>query len=222
MFCPNCGNLLPDGASFCGKCGNRLSAASTRRGPDASATGCSVPRVGSNASLGHISAPISLTTGKIVSLAALAIVLILSFLPWVDLSTIHVNYYDAARDAAEAFRMFGAESSYSLWSLPSLGDLMDTYNALLGYSSGTYGPVLMGLLGVFIAFLLLAAIGVVRFVITGKRLVMNIGLALLLLFSALFFFFFVLARMGGVIPVILFSALSCIAGIVGSGLGATK
>lgn len=83
-------------------------------------------------------------------------------------------------------------------------------------------PDAHGLLGVFTAFLLLAAIGVVRFVITGKRLVMNIALAPLLLFSVLFFFFFVLGRMGGAIPVILFSVLSCIVGIVGSGLSATK
>ena len=212
MFCPNCGAQLPDGSSFCGKCGNQLGTAPTLRAPDAPATGSSVPYMGSYAASGNFGAPISLTPGKIVSLVALAIVLILSFLPWVDLSTIHVNYYGAARDAADAFRFFGAESSYSLWSLPSLGD----------YSSDVYGPVLMGLLGVFIAFLVLAAIGVVRFVITDKRLVMIIGLSLLLLFSAVFFYFFVLGRMGGVIPVILFFTLSCIAGIIGGGLDVTK
>ena len=222
MFCPNCGAQLPDGSSFCGKCGNQLGTAPTLRAPDAPATGSSVPYMGSYAASGNFGAPISLTPGKIVSLVALAIVLILSFLPWVDLSTIHVNYYGAARDAADAFRFFGAESSYSLWSLPSLGDLIDAYNALSGYSSDVYGPVLMGLLGVFIAFLVLAAIGVVRFVITDKRLVMIIGLSLLLLFSAVFFYFFVLGRMGGVIPVILFFTLSCIAGIIGGGLDVTK
>ena len=26
MFCPKCGNRLPDGSAFCGKCGTRLAA----------------------------------------------------------------------------------------------------------------------------------------------------------------------------------------------------
>lgn len=223
MFCPKCGTQLPDGSTFCSQCGNKINAVAKSPSSASPATS-SVPRARASASFGATGVPLKLTPGKIVPLVALGIVFILSFFPWVDLSTIYSseNIFSISADMTSVFHVFGAESSYSLWSLPSLGDLIDAYQDMLGYSSTAYGSSFMGILWVFIAGLVLAAIGAVLFVVTDRRLLMNVGLMLLFVISGFCFLCFVLGRSGGVIPVILFSALSSIVGIIGSGLDATK
>ena len=223
MFCPKCGTQLPDGSTFCSQCGSQIKAVA-KSSSDASPVSSFVSRARASASSGVSGVPLELTPGKIVPLASLGIVFILSFFPWVDVSTIYTSRYayGVAGDIANAFSAFGVESSYSLWSLPALGDMVDSYVSWTGYSSGDYSALFMWILGVFILLLAFTAIGAGHLVITGKRLMMNIGLMLLFVFSGIFFLCFVLARIGGVIPVILFSAVACIVGIIGSGLDTAK
>ena len=72
MFCPKCGNQVPEGGRFCGKCGHQLGNA------PAAATQVVKPDIGSH------TAPQS--TGKIssqaiISLVMAAIAVILTFQP---------------------------------------------------------------------------------------------------------------------------------------------
>ena len=88
MFCPKCGEKIPDGVAFCPKCGNKFAAEPTPAKATAAHDGATVKAPAAHATAPSpakpaISAPsVSLDTNLIVPLVIGVIALILAFMPW--------------------------------------------------------------------------------------------------------------------------------------------
>lgn len=92
MFCPKCGNSLPDGSAFCGKCGAQLGAAKAAPRPAAA----------------HLAAPVSRSAGaaafpplRIAALVAAAVALVFALMPWFSTSPAAVTASGYASGGAD-------------------------------------------------------------------------------------------------------------------------
>ena len=177
MFCPKCGEKIPDGVAFCPKCGNKFAAESAPTKPDATHKESTAKAPASHAATPSpakpaISAPnISLNTNVIVPLAIGVIALILAFMPWFspsasDFQTSQYisdgannlsSFFGGDSTAGEAYRL---KSSYTMLEMGDYADTMAAY----GSSSSSIGdvnmmvytwaiPVIVSVIGLILAFL---------------------------------------------------------------------
>ncbi|MFR8149042.1 zinc ribbon domain-containing protein [Adlercreutzia equolifaciens] len=192
MFCPKCGNQLPDGSAFCGKCGARLGATGA---PKASGGGAAVraqaqrkvaaskaPSARSAAS--PAGAPASAT--KVPPLAMAAAVLaaaavVLSLLPWLEVDAAvsavsgYAGGFASLLGAGEG--SFSFDESYAVWALPSFagafGDYASLYGALGGEGAGAasalVGGAAWGCLLLWLAGAVLLVLGAVRIAKSGRK-----------------------------------------------------
>ncbi|WP_368130917.1 zinc-ribbon domain-containing protein [Collinsella aerofaciens] len=195
MFCPKCGEKIPDGVAFCPKCGNKFAAEPAPAKATTSHDGATI-----KASATHTTAPspakpaistpsISLDTNLIVPLVIGIIALILAFMPWFspsadDFQTSQYisdgannlsSFFGGDSTAGEAYRL---KSSYTMLELGDYADTMSAYG-----SSGIDDvqmlticwaiPVFISLIGLIMAFL------------QKKTLIARIGFALLAIVAAI-------------------------------------
>lgn len=175
MFCPKCGEKIPDGVAFCPKCGNKLAVEPAPAKATTSHDGATVKSPAAHAAAPSpakpaISAPsVSLDTNLIVPLVIGVIALILAFMPWFspsadDFQTSQYisdgannlsSFFGGDSTAGEAYRL---KSSYTMLEL---GDYADTMSA---YGSSGIGdvqmlticwaiPVIISVIGLIMAFL---------------------------------------------------------------------
>lgn len=175
MFCPKCGEKIPDGIAFCPKCGNKLASQPAPAKATAAHDGATVKAPAAHATAPSpakpaISAPsVSLDTNLIVPLVIGVIALILAFMPWFspsadDFQTSQYisdgannlsSFFGGDSTAGEAYRL---KSSYTMLEL---GDYADTMSA---YGSSGIGdvqmlticwaiPVIISVIGLIMAFL---------------------------------------------------------------------
>lgn len=175
MFCPKCGNRLPDGSAFCGKCGAQLA---TPAGAVPSAA--AVP----NAAPSRSAAPPAAT--KVPALAVAAAVLAaaavaLSLLPWLEVDPVvsaasgYAGGLSSLLGAGEG--SFSFDESYAVWALPSFagafGDYASLYGALGGEGAGAasalVGGAAWGCLLLWLAGAVLLVVGAVRIARSGRR-----------------------------------------------------
>lgn len=194
MFCPKCGEKIPDGIAFCPKCGNKLAVESSPtkavtahiETPAKAPTPHAVPSPAKPA----ISVPsTSLNTNVIVPLAIGVIALILAFMPWFapSASDFQTSQYisDGANNlssffggdsaAGEAYRL---KSSYTMLEL---GDYADTMSA---YGSSGIGDVQM-LTICWAIPVIISVIGLIMAFLQKKTLIARIGFALLAIVAAI-------------------------------------
>lgn len=216
MFCPKCGEKIPDGVAFCPKCGNKLAVESSPtkavtahiETPAKAPTSHAIPSPAKPA----ISVPsTSLNTKIIVPLVIGVIALILAFMPWFsptasDLQTSQYisdgannlsSFFGGDSTAGEAYRL---KSTYTMLEMGDYADTMAAYGSSGGdfYSSLTYVwaiPVTVSVLGLIMAFM------------QKKIAVARIGFALLAAIAA----FMAYASMEYSGPI--YPALCCIASI---------
>lgn len=174
MFCPKCGEKIPDGVAFCPKCGNKFAVESSPtkavtahiETPAKAPTSHAVP----NPAKPAISAPsVSLDTNLIVPLVIGVIALILAFMPWFspsadDFQTSQYisdgannlsSFFGGDSTAGEAYRL---KSSYTMLEL---GDYADTMSAYGSSGAGDVQmlticwaiPVIISVIGLIMAFL---------------------------------------------------------------------
>lgn len=133
MFCPKCGNEVPDGAAFCGQCGNKFESV-----PSAAAGGNATAAKPAGSQAGVASG--LKTNGMGIAAAVLAVVaLVFSFMPWFDISLQMLGLAGAASGLASGVNtLFGSatgsyaptmdvEESYAVWNLIGLADAFKSY-----------------------------------------------------------------------------------------------
>lgn len=175
MFCPKCGEKIPDGVAFCPKCGNKFAAEPTPakavtahiETPAKAPTSHAVPSPAKPA----ISVPsTSLNTNVIVPLAIGVIALILAFMPWFSPSASDFQTSQYISDGANNLSsFFGGDSAAgeayrlkSSYTMLEMGDYARTVAAYNGQSSSGEGytvltlmwaiPVIVSAIGLVIAF----------------------------------------------------------------------
>ena len=128
MFCPQCGNQLPDGSAFCGKCGAQLGAAPASapvagaRGPVAAA-----PKAPSAAG--------AFPPLRIAAIVAAAVALLFALMPWFTTSSAAVTASGYASGGADLLAgLTGAdvslpefEESYSVFQFGELAATATPY-----------------------------------------------------------------------------------------------
>ena len=176
MFCPKCGNRLPDGSAFCGKCGTRLAAPAGAGGrPTAGPTPskAAVP----NAAPSRPAAPPAAAKAPALAVAAAvlaAAAVVLSLLPWLEVDPVVSAASGYAGGLASLLGAgdgsFSFDESYAVWALPSFagafGDYASLYGALGGEGAGAasalVGGAAWGCLLLWLAGVVLLALGAVR------------------------------------------------------------
>lgn len=185
MFCPKCGNQLPDGSAFCGKCGAQLNAPKSVV-PAAGAAGSAASRTATpNAAPSRSTAPAAVPT-KVPPLAMAAAVLaavavVLSLLPWLEVDSIVSTASDYAGGFASLLGAgegsFSFDESYAVWALPSFagafGDYASLYGALGGEGAGAasalVGGAAWGCLLLWLVGAVLLVLGAVRIARAGRK-----------------------------------------------------
>lgn len=189
MFCPKCGNQLPDGSAFCGKCGAQLGAPAGSA-PAAGAGGrpaaCPMPAKAAvpntapsrpSASSAAAKAPALAVVAAVLAAAAVA----LSLLPWLEVDPVvsaasgYAGGFASLLGAGEG--SFSFDESYAVWALPSFagafGDYASLYGALGGEGAGAasalVGGAAWGCLLLWLAGAVLLALGAARIVRSGRR-----------------------------------------------------
>lgn len=195
MFCPKCGEKIPDGVAFCPKCGNKFAVEPTPAKATAAHDGATVKAPAAHATAPSpakpaISAPsVSLDTNLIVPLVIGVIALILAFMPWFspsadDFQTSQYisdgannlsSFFGGDSTAGEAYRL---KSSYTMLEL---GDYADTMSA---YGSSGAGDVQM-LTICWAIPVIISVIGLIMAFLQKKTLIARIGFALLAIVAAI-------------------------------------
>lgn len=167
MFCPKCGNRLPDGSAFCGKCGTRLAAPAGAGGRP--------------------------TAGPTPSKAV-----VLSLLPWLEVDPVVSAASGYAGGLASLLGAgdgsFSFDESYAVWALPSFagafGDYASLYGALGGEGAGAasalVGGAAWGCLLLWLAGVVLLALGAVRIARSGRRGALVAGAVAMAVCAAVF------------------------------------
>lgn len=159
MFCPKCGNQLPDGSAFCGQCGAKLQAPAAGGPVAPRAAGCA----GAHATTAPSGGGVRPTAIAAAVLAAVAV--IVSLLSWFE---VYPGYTSVTSyvDQAASFLGVGTSSSlafsetYAPWALPGFAGTFGEYASLYGSlgGSGASGvTVLVALLSWVCAALWLAS-----------------------------------------------------------------
>ena len=182
MFCPKCGEKIPDGSPFCPKCNHRLSGQPT---PAKAAT----THAASPAAVATHSSGLSLDAGVIIPLVLGVIALILAFQPWFspnpsDLRASQYissgangisSFFGGSSSAGEAYRL---KSTYTMMEIGDYGKTLTAYGEDEGQLFGLLVyvwaiPVIVSAVGLVMAitkrkigvasvgFVLLAAVGVI-------------------------------------------------------------
>ena len=167
MFCPKCGNRLPDGSAFCGKCGTRLAAPAGAGGRP--------------------------TAGPTPSKAV-----VLSLLPWLEVDPVVSAASGYAGGLASLLGAgdgsFSFDESYAVWARPSFagafGDYASLYGALGGEGAGAasalVGGAAWGCLLLWLAGVVLLALGAVRIARSGRRGALVAGAVAMAVCAAVF------------------------------------
>lgn len=200
MFCPKCGNRLPDGSAFCGKCGTRLAAPAGAGGrPTAGPTPskAAVP----NAAPSRPAAPPAAAKAPALAVAAAvlaAAAVVLSLLPWLEVDPVVPAASGYAGGLASLLGAgdgsFSFDESYAVWALPSFagafGDYASLYGALGGEGAGAasalVGGAAWGCLLLWLAGVVLLALGAVRIARSGRRGALVAGAVAMAVCAAVF------------------------------------
>lgn len=200
MFCPKCGNRLPDGSAFCGKCGTRLAAPAGAGGrPTAGPTPskAAVP----NAAPSRPAAPPAAAKAPALAVAAAvlaAAAVVLSLLPWLEVDPVVSAASGYAGGLASLLGAgdgsFSFDESYAVWALPSFagafGDYASLYGALGGEGAGAasalVGGAAWGCLLLWLAGVVLLALGAVRIARSGRRGALVAGAVAMAVCAAVF------------------------------------
>ncbi len=127
MFCPKCGNQLPDGSAFCGKCGAQLSQ------PNAG---------GARAGTASPTFAVGISPVAIVGVVFAAVAVILSLMPWFEVYAEYASLTSYVDQAASFFGLGSSDSlsfdeAYAPWALPGFAGTFSEYASLYGALGGS-------------------------------------------------------------------------------------
>lgn len=199
MFCPKCGNQIPDGATFCPKCGAQLQS----RVPGATQTSPATAQrpAGKHAAPTHAAAvtkaapkpPTAIATRfkpiAIVALICAVIAALSSFMTWAESSS-------GTRSMSALASSIGVGSQFqSTYSLSEFNDLASDYrsyqslessvndlSSALGMSSShsssttsNAASLFSGIYGAWVVVMIVLVAGIVVYAVWGKKVVLVLG-----------------------------------------------
>lgn len=165
MFCPKCGENLPDNAAFCGNCGNKIEA---RKAPAATPKS---PRVTGGSPKAAPVAAGGLSALKIAAMAVAAIAVVFAFLPWFESSTTLQNIGAIGNGIGQFgsaitgknYHIASFDETYSVIGFLGLaGDLSQ-------YSSSTPAPIFIIAFIAWLVGVILTVIGVIVMLATSRH-----------------------------------------------------
>ncbi len=185
MFCPKCGEKIPEGVAFCPKCGNKIAAqAAPAPKPQPAPAHAAVPTPAApmTSSMG------SFNLATVVPLVLGIVALILAFQPWFSPSANDIqtsqyisnganglsSLFGGSSSAGEVYRF---QQSYTMMNIGDYGKTMAAYG-----KSG--GEVFEMLTYVWAIPVIVSAIGLVMALVQKKVAVERIGFALLAVVAA--------------------------------------
>ena len=207
MFCPKCGNQVPEGGKFCGKCGHQLGNA------PAATTQATKPYRPAP----HPSAQSKISSQAIISLVMAAIAVILTFQPWITLNSYLTSLVNGVGGVAKALgssTSYAIQPTYSPWTFFQLCSTP-------GFESDGAALLLVITAAVVIACILIVA-GAIS-TISGKKKtarLLSIGLIVLAITAALFAVLYLTESDGTVLvggPT--FSLLCALSSLIGAIVG---
>ena len=203
MFCPKCGENIPDNVAFCGKCGNKIerntsvpAAAPGMAMPPApnAQTMVTPPTASQVAAVTTKPAKSGLSGIAIVALVLAIVAVVFALLPWfVSSSTL-----TGLGSAMSMLGGIGSGVTGRSYNLPSFDDQYSVFGFIgLAQSLGSYGGgseatlLMITFVGWLIAMLILI-IGIIIFAVTPRhnKVVLIIGAALLMAVCALWMFLY--------------------------------
>ncbi|MEC4184972.1 zinc ribbon domain-containing protein [Adlercreutzia sp. R21] len=130
MFCPKCGNQLPDGSAFCGKCGAQLGAAAPAPAASARGSAAAAPAAFRAPSAAGPFPPL-----RIAAIAMATAALLFALMPWFSTSSAAVTASGYASGGADLVAgLTGADvslpefkESYSVFQFGELAATATTY-----------------------------------------------------------------------------------------------
>ena len=190
MFCPSCGNQIPDASKFCPKCGATISAPAAAPAPG--------PSPASNRASGgsHFSEPTGpvapgytgggLKVGRIVNAVAGVVAAAASCMPllsvdgWVTgLTSLGSSLYSYLGGGSGNYAL---ADSYSAWSLADMGRILASYDGSKGMDA-----LFMAFTAAWAVGIVLVLVGVATVLAKGKRGTMPLGLLVLAAFGIMVF-----------------------------------
>ena len=155
MFCPKCGNQLPDEATFCNKCGNQLQS----KRPEAQATA----PASAKASVAIPKAP-SVSMGGFTPVGILAriaavVAIVAMFMPWLEIP----GMQSIAKNVAYLGINMSGDYAYPMYDMSEVTKTLDTLS-----SSSAYTAIQMAFFALWVVALVLLVIGLVRSFIGNK------------------------------------------------------
>ena len=201
MFCPKCGEKIPDGVAFCPKCGNKFASQPAPAKPAATREETPVKEPAGHAAAPSTAKPAisvpstSLNTNVIVPLAIGVIALILAFMPWFSPSASDFQTSQYISDGANNLSsFFGGDSTVgeayrlkSSYTMLEAGDYARTVAAYNGYSDSEDYNFLAGVMTLMWAVpVIVSAIGLVIAFKEKKVAIARIGFLGLVQVAALF------------------------------------
>lgn len=136
MFCPKCGNSVPDGAAFCGVCGNSFAPAQPPAGNPVQAT----PSAGFTAVSQR-----SMPTMGYATIGVSVLALIFTLFAWIELPSIFATAFAQLNSASSALigqQAYNFQSSFAPWDFLALSN---QFNSLMG-AIGSYSEEIAGFL----------------------------------------------------------------------------
>lgn len=217
MFCPKCGEKIPDGVAFCPKCGNKFANQPAPAKPAATREEAPVKKPAAHAAAPSsakpaISAPsISLNANVIAPLVIGVIALILAFMPWFSPSSDDFQTSQYISDGANNLSsFFGGDSTageaYRLKSSYTMLEMGDYADTMAAYGSSGIGDV-NKLTYCWAIPVIVSAIGLIMAFLQKKTSIARIGFTLLALVAA------IMAWMSMDYSGPIYPALCCIASI---------
>lgn len=186
MFCPKCGEKIPEGVAFCPKCGNKVAAqAAPAPKPQPSPAHVAAPSPATAPAMGSVG---SINVGAVLPLVLGVIALILAFQPWFSPSANDIQTSQYISNGANGLSsLFGGSStagevyrfqqSYTMMNIGDYGKTMAAYG-----KSG--GEVFEMLTYVWAIPVIVSVIGLVMALVQKKVAVERIGFALLAVVAA--------------------------------------
>ncbi|WP_296010342.1 zinc ribbon domain-containing protein [uncultured Adlercreutzia sp.] len=194
MFCPKCGNQLPDGSAFCGKCGARLAGPAAagspgieRQGHGPCPTGPGSPSASPRPAAA--AAAFGLSGVQIAAVVLAAVAAVFALMPWFVTSS-SLQFAGETASAVSSFLTMGTYSTAHFEESYAMFSIMDFVRDFASYVGSSYsgGGIIVPVLGAWAVGLVAMVAGAVLLVLRKGTALLVAGAAVLML-DALFYSF---------------------------------
>lgn len=190
MFCPKCGNSLPDGAAFCGSCGHAFQEPAKAVAPPAHTAGVHSRAATSN---------LNLSGTQILAIVFAVVAVVFALMPWIVPSDTLIT----AGKAGSAISSFMTMGNYSTanfedaYTMFALTDFLDDLSSYWGSSRSGGSPTLIIMMGAWAGGLILLIVGAILLLLKKSKALLIIGAMVMIALALYYNFYFYAAFVAG-------------------------